>query len=343
MHRLFRGVHRECPLDDFRQIHFFHPQFFDGEIAEDPLCGGGELVARDGDAVSERVELLQVAVLHHLSDLTHLFFLELVAPEADDAAALRLHALDEFLEGAIEDFLPLIEDDHVFAEIGDIVHIVGGEQDGHLFPRLVGAEELPQVHLGDDVEADRGLIEEEDLGLVEERGDELTLHALPERELAHGGFQHVLDLQELRERGERLVPFRAGNLVQVAVQHERVRGGEIPDELRFLPHHEADLLLEGAPALVRGEAEHLAGTGRGREDAGEHLQGRRLAGAVGPQESYEAPLGDGEADAIHGVHLLPLAPEDALQSGEKAGLLLVVPEGALQASNSDGISHGRAL
>ncbi len=269
-------------------------------------------------------------VFHHLRDLLELFLFQVLTLEADDAVPIRFQAIDERVEEAVEDDPPSVNDDHFLAEVHDVMDIMRSQNDCDILLFLIRPEKLPEVDPGNDVEPDGGLVEEQDLRPVQERHDELALHALAERELADGGIEHMLYPKELGEGHERLVPLRARDLVQVAVEDEGVRRRQIPDELRFLSHHERDLLLEGALAVGGDEAQNAAGAARRREDAGEHLECRGLARPIGPQKSHEATLGDTETDAPYGMDIHPFPPYDAPECPEEAGIFLVVTVRSLQ-------------
>ncbi len=50
--------------------------------------------------------------------------------------------------------------------------------------------------LGDDVQPDRRLVEEEELRVVQQRRRQVAAHALAERELAHRRVQERLELEQ---------------------------------------------------------------------------------------------------------------------------------------------------
>ncbi len=101
---------------------------------------------------------------------------------ADDARGLGAILQGEFnLLGAKELFFQMAEravvehfaavDDHDAAtEFLDVVEVVGGEQDGGVEFAIDGAKELANVIFRDDVEADGGLVEKKERGIVEQRG-----------------------------------------------------------------------------------------------------------------------------------------------------------------------------
>src|SRR5207249_11168328 len=79
---------------------------------------------------------------------------------------------------------------------------------------------------------------------------------------------------------------------------------------------------KGVGPLPRHEAEHLGGAARRVDDAREHFQRSRLAGAVGAEEGHHLARLDREADAVHRPHfLVPAAPQPA-DRAQEAGLLL---------------------
>ncbi len=94
----------------------------------------------------------------------------------------------------------MVEDQQPPAEPLDVAEVVRRQHHGHAALAVDLDEELAHALLGDDVEADRRLVEEEDLGVVQHRGDELAADALAERELAHRRLQERVELEQLAER-----------------------------------------------------------------------------------------------------------------------------------------------
>ena len=72
--------------------------------------------------------------------------------------------LGEAGERAVVEELPLMDDEHALAERDDVVHVVAREQDGRAAPVVVLRDEPPDARLHGDVETDRRLVEERDLG-----------------------------------------------------------------------------------------------------------------------------------------------------------------------------------
>ena len=67
----------------------------------------------------------------------------------------------------------------------------------------------------------------------------------------------------------------------MAQQLQRLPQREVPEELPALAEDDADAPGEAGPLPGRVDARHPDRAGAGLEDPGQHLHGRRLAGAVG--------------------------------------------------------------
>ena len=65
-------------------------------------------------------------------------------------------------------------------------------------------QERAHALLGDDVEPDRRLVEEEQLRLVQHRRGQLAADALPERQLAHRRAQERVEVEHLAEARQAL-------------------------------------------------------------------------------------------------------------------------------------------
>ena len=168
-------------------------------------------------------------------------------------------------------------------------------------PRLlVVLQEVLDVVLGDHVQADRRLVEEQHLGRVQQGGDQFHLHPLAQRQLA----------DRLRRAGRRTpsssvsssrrpLELRRLDAVDLLVQAERLGGRQVPPELVLLAHHQGEAAAIGVLALPGHVAQHPGRAAGGSDHAGEQLERRRLAGPVGAQEGDELALLDRQVDAAH--------------------------------------------
>ena len=167
------------------------------------------------------------------------------------------------------------------AEPLDVGEVVGGEQHGGALLAVHLDEELAHRLLADHVEPDGRLVEEQDRRVVEQRGGELAAHALAERQLAHGRVEQRAEVEPVGEarRGSRR-GGRPGTRYTWRSRSKLSRSGR--------SHHSCERWPNTTP-MRRGQLGALAArlepvdahvpAGR-HEDAGEHLDGRRLPGAV---------------------------------------------------------------
>ena len=159
---------------------------------------------------------------------------------------------------------------------------MGREEDGAAL-RLVVGQQLLEQPLVDRVETGEGLVEDEDLRLVEHRADELDLllHALGELLhllVAPGG--EVDPSEPLVDPGHRLAPAQAAQLGQ----EEQQLGHLHPAVETSLLRQVADAPQVVAPPRA-AEDPDLARVGG--EDVHDHADGGGLAGTVGPQKAKD--------------------------------------------------------
>src|SRR3954452_16262528 len=232
-----------------------------------------------------------------------------------DEAAVHVAVGDEVAvaaperpRGALDDDSPRAHDGHAVGQGLGLVEVVGGEQDG-LAQGLQRADRLPGVAPRARVEAGRGLVEEDQLGVADQGEGEVQAAQLPAREpprrlvgllLQAGQGQDLVDVAGRGvERGEVLQGLAHAD---VAVD---------PRALQDDPHPPAQLgRLSGR---VDAEHAHLA---RGPVAiALEDLHRGGLAGAVGTEEPEDLPPGHGEVDRPDGLHLAVALGQPAYGNG----------------------------
>jgi hypothetical protein len=76
---------------------------------------------------------------------------------------------------------------------------VGREEHGDAALAVHGSQELAHPRLCHDVEPHRGLVEEEDLRVVQHRRGQLAAHALAEGKLPHRGLQEGAEVEQVGE------------------------------------------------------------------------------------------------------------------------------------------------
>ena len=131
-----------------------------------------------------------------------------------------------------------------------------------------------------------------------------------------------------------------GQPVDRAEQLERVERGQVPLELVPVAHHHRDPAQELALPLRRRVAEHARLARRRVQQPRQHLERRRLAGAVGPEEADDLAARDLEADAVDRGDLARLAPHQALRRGADPRLAHGHVERLAQLDRPDGDVRG---
>jgi hypothetical protein len=168
-------------------------------------------------------------------------------------------------------------------------------------PTLVGAREdqVADLLAADRIEAAHGLVEDEHLRVGDERRGEggALEHALGEA--AHGASRGVRDAHLLQHLGpaRSAGPLRPERRPQSSTNSRGVRYGIDVGVLR----EEADAPRARGPGRAAEEGGLAAA---GVDEAREHLDGGRLAGAVRAEEAEDLAAPHGEAHALHRVHAL---------------------------------------
>ena len=170
---------------------------------------------------------------------------------------------------------------------------------------------------------------------MQQRGDQLHLHPLAQRELAHRLLGQLLHAQETGQLIQRVPELRRRDRVDLAQELEAIGGRQVPPELILLPHHQRELAAERIGPLPGDEAQHPCLAGRRIDQPREHLQRRRLPRPVGAQERDHLPRLDREADRLDGADLPVLAVVEPAQGALHAFLLLDDAIGLGQAHHLD--------
>ena len=129
----------------------------------------------------------------------------------------------------------MVDDDHPAAERDDVRHVVARQQHGRAVAPVVVGDERPDAFLHRHVEPDRRLVEEQNLRSVEERADDLDLHPLAQRQVAHGLAHEVADVEQLDQLVAHRGEVRAVDAIDRAVELERVERRQVPLQLVAVP------------------------------------------------------------------------------------------------------------
>ena len=195
------------------------------------------------------------------------------------------------------DQFPLQEEGEAVALLR-FVHVVRRDEDGHPAPRGQLVDEVPEDPPPLRVDAPRRLVEEEELRLVEERSGEGDALAPAGRERLG---QIAAEAREAEPFGQLADPVREAGVREAvgrAEEPEVLLHGQVEVEGELLAHvAEPRLPAVGvADDVEPAEARH--GAGRGREEARQHPDRRRLSGPVRAEESEDLPARNVEADAV---------------------------------------------
>src|SRR3954454_5002445 len=216
----------DAHVDDVRDAH---------ERADH--VAGGRL-----EAVEAHLQLLRDLArhdLHAVEPLAHGIEVDRAAGEEVHRAVSGERVLHR-LELAVVDDPALVDDDDPLADVLDVSEVVRRQHHRRAALGDELADELAHAILHGDVEADRRLVEVEDLRVVEERRREVGAHALAEREAARYRREDLLQLEQLREAGHSLAIHVLRDVEDVAQERERLAHGAVPPELRALAEDDAD-------------------------------------------------------------------------------------------------------
>ena len=103
----------------------------------------------------------------------------------------------------------MVDDDDALAERLDVGQVVRRQEHRRALLPVDLLQELAHVRLGDDVEADGGLVQEEQGRPVEQGRREVAAHPLAQRELADGLVEIRVQAQDLVEERHPLAVVRA--------------------------------------------------------------------------------------------------------------------------------------
>ena len=207
---------------------------------------------------------------------------------------------------------------------------------------VVLRDERADPFLHRDVEAQGRLVEEEDGRAVEERPDDLHLHPLSEGQVTDRLVDEGAQVEQVDELVARAAELVARKAVDGADQVERVECRQVPLELVAVAHDHRDPAQKRRLA-ARRHVPQDAGLAGGRvKEAREHLEGGRLAGAVGAEEADDLARLDVERDAVDGMDVARLAPDEAAHGVPQPLLADGHVEGHAQVGDVDGWRHGAA-
>src|SRR5579859_398440 len=196
---------REELADYVLNGHFLNVNVIDGQLIEQGLA--------DGDhAVAFHLELdIAGVVFEHLAVAGQVFSGAPFRGGALNGNELEVsEAVNDLAEQTVEGDGAVVNDDDAPAKLLDVRHVMAGQQDGGFAGGVVFAQKFADGFLRNDVQPDGRLVQEEDFGLVQERGDQFHLHPFAERKLADHDVELVLDGEEGGHFGDSALEGVAG-------------------------------------------------------------------------------------------------------------------------------------
>ena len=150
-----------------------------------------------------------------------------------------------------------------------------------------------------NVQTDRRLVEEQHLGIVQQRSRDVGAHTLAEREGTHGICDKRLQIKHLVEKRHLLMIALLGHLIDLLQHSVGLAQGQIPPKLSALAEHYADFLYIAFAVLTRVFAVDRTFARGWRKNTSKHFYNRALAGAVWPDEPEDLALGNRKAYVIN--------------------------------------------
>ena len=173
---------------------------------------------------------------------------------------------------------------------------MGGEEDGFALV-LEALDDLADLHAAERIEAAGGLVEDQQVGIVDQRlgQADALLHALGVG--LDGALAGVFQLDQLEQLVNAAVRLGARDAEDARVEAEQFLGGE---ELVVVGQlgQVADALAGDGLAHVHAEQE--GGAAGGVDEAQQHVHGGGLAGAVGAEKAKDFAGADAQVEVVDG-------------------------------------------
>ena len=238
--------------------------------------------------------------LHYVYQVTgYLFGVGLLDELGEDALKVfEFGELGELARSGVGDDLALVEDDDAVADTLDNFENVGDVEDGFAFAGEQDEKVFEEAR-GDSVEAGKRFVEDEQGGVVHERGGEqdALLHSLGV--VGDGRVLGALKREELEQAAGFGVDELFRHSTKTADELEVFEAGEVGVDLRFFGDV-AETGAEGGEIFMDVAAVEEDFAVGGLDHASDHLDGGGFAGAVGAEVAEDFAFGKGKADILDG-------------------------------------------
>ena len=232
-----------------------------------------------------------------LRECPHLLIADpVVHLQGDD---VRPDQVFQVLGGVQGDDPSLVDDGDPLAEVVCLLHVVSRQDYGDPLLLVHLQDVPPDVPPGLGVQAQRRLVQKEDVRMVHQPPGDLKPPLHPARVVLHqyirflGQVHQLQDLGDPRLAGLSVHPVHPAVKVQVLPARElAIDGGVLEDD--------PDGVSDRIPLPADVEAPDGGPSGGGPEHRGQHLDDGALSRAVGAEEAEELPLLDVEVDPVDG-------------------------------------------
>ena len=144
----------------------------------------------------------------------------------------------------------MIDDDDPSAECVHIAHVMCRKDDRGPLLLIQRVDQDPDLRLHGHVQSDGGLIQEYDLRVVQERGQDVTEGPLTEGHLTHRLMQQILDVHQGAVETEHVLIVLIGYHVDILQDLEGFDQGKRPPELGSLSEDNSYLLRISCTVLI---------------------------------------------------------------------------------------------
>src|SRR5213594_2265557 len=312
--RALRSVTAQTASSSFRQLNedLLELRLAHLDVADDDAVGvqraeqlGQPLLGVVHRALDPAVDLDAPQSARAVGEPGHARRVEL---ERDDLAEADL-AL-QLAGGAPREDSPGLDEGDLVAELVGLAHVVGRQHDRD--PLLAAEARDVGAHARGDVgiEAERGLVEKEQLGLVDERLGQRDALLEPGRQVRVRGAPVRLELAQLDQRVDAAPERATAQAVEPAVERDDLADPQAPQERRPPAHH-----VQPAPERARLAHDVVAKHGHapaiGRQERGEDREQGGLARAVRAEHADDRAARHRQRDAAQRGRLAAVQPPRA--------------------------------
>ena len=251
--------------------------------------------------------------------------------------------------GAVGQDAALFEEDDAFHLGRDLLDAVGDQDEGLALGNQA-AHQPDVLEAGLQVEAVGGLVQDEDVGVVDERARQQKPPLLPRGHLPEGGIRQAANAEHLHERVRaRHLLGRVHLVGPDADAGVEARENDVPSAhvvgigvVEFVGDEaQPRAQVPHVPALQAEEAHVRAVLLHGVDLAREEFEEGRLARAVGAEDGRVLPLGNGQGQVVEHARAPPIDGRvaDVDDGREPKLLVLVVLVMVGHRTSSNGVGH----